>query len=139
MAVLLITTVLTSRQIILLRKSHYIPIVDLITEFRFREFYDEVIYVTDRLRSECDPALGISGLPESARSSLLDVAYYFQAFAWFFELGVLREKHLRVVASRIVLTWEAIQPYVETERKATKGPVLVVLERGYEALTARGA
>jgi len=136
-AALLLTTALTLRQLRLLQNSNYIPVIELIAELRSREFYDDVMYVTNRLRSEHDPSVGISGLPEDARSAVVNVAYYFQAFAWLGELGVLQRKHLRLVANRIVLTWQAIEPYVRAERQAMKGPILVVLERSYEQLIAR--
>lgn len=137
-AALLVTTILTLFQIKLSRHSHYLPIVELISEFRSRELYDDVVYVTTRLRFEHDPSLGISGLPEASRSSLLNVAYYFQSFAWLGELGVLHQKHLQLVAGRIVLIWEAIEPYVQAERAVTQGPVLVALQRSYDNLALRG-
>jgi hypothetical protein len=135
---LFLTTILAIRQIKLLQSANYIPMIGLISEFRSRELYDDLIYVTTRLRSEHDPAVGISGLPEAARSSVVNIAYYYQSFAWLGELNVLRDEHLRIVAHGMVLSWEAIQPFVQAERAAVAGPILTVLERSYKSLVTSG-
>jgi hypothetical protein len=138
-AALMLTTILTLRQLGLLQRSNYIPVVELIVELRSRELYDDLMYVTNRLRAEHDPSLGISGLPDTARSAVVNVAYYFQAFAWLGELGILKAKHLGLVANRIVLTWRVIEPYVKAERQAVKGPpILTVLGKVYERLVDHG-
>jgi hypothetical protein len=38
----------------------------------------------------------------------------------------------------MVLSWEAIQPFAQSERKIVKWPILAVLERSYESLVAGG-
>jgi hypothetical protein len=73
-------------------------------------------------------------LPEEARSSVVNVAYYYQSFAWLGEFGVLRQKHLDTIATGMIRTWEAIEPFVESERTAVNTAVLTVLERSYKSL-----
>jgi hypothetical protein len=133
-ASLVSTTILAIREGSLLRRANYIPMIDLISEFRSKELYEYLVCVTTRLGSEHEPSLGISGLPEKARGSLINVAYYYQSFAWLAEFRVLRREHLLAIATGLILAWEAIRPFVESERKAVNDQILTVLERSYKSI-----
>ena len=72
------------------RGSNLLPVLtDLLGEFRRPEFDDRYRYVGERLGSEHSPKLGISRLPEPARSALLDMAYYFQTTRHWLDLASL--------------------------------------------------
>jgi hypothetical protein len=115
---LCVSAALGLRQVKLAHRANHIPaIIDLLTELRTTKFHDDYYYVVTKLRSDHDPALGISGLPELARSAVLSTAYYYQAFGFLIGLGVLDEvRILPIIGVRLIGTWEAIEPYVTVER-----------------------
>jgi hypothetical protein len=129
-----VSTFLTLRQVALLKSSNLLPIIlELLAEFRNAEFHDRYQYVVRKLKEEYEPKLGISGLPESARCAVLDVAYYFQTFASLEGFGILRERELLSLTlnTRIVEVWECLGPYVFAERARSLGAeslMLTVLE-----------
>lgn len=130
MCALLTSTLLGARQIRVMRDANHVPaIIELLSEFRSREFHDDYQYIITNLRAEHDPELGISGLPESARTAVLNVAYYYQVFAFLIGFEILDEtKVLAVLRIRIINTWGALKPYAMVERKSNPLPVLTMLE-----------
>jgi hypothetical protein len=133
---LVISTTLAVLQVRIMKRGNYVSLVtDHIKEFRSPGFYDDLVYVTTRLKDEHDPSLGVSGLPPEARMAVLNVAYFYQQFAWFIELDVLRrEPAVELIAQRIRLVWEAIAPYLKAERSAIPGPFFELLQRVYNGL-----
>jgi hypothetical protein len=117
------STILTLRQVRLLRGSNRLPIIlDLLAEFRKATFYDRYRYVVDKLPSDHQPDVGISGLPEYARAAVLDVAYFYQTFSLLENLGISRErKALPNLNDRILEVWRAIEPFVVAERQRSLG------------------
>jgi hypothetical protein len=137
---LLVSILLTTRQIRLLRDANHIPaIVNLLSEFKDPELHQDYRYVTQQLRTEHQPQLGLSGLPEPARSSVIRVAYYFNTFAFLVGFGIIDERRLFMtgVGDRIIAVWDAIRPYVEQERKQDGFRVLAMLENLRELADAR--
>jgi hypothetical protein len=125
---LFISSLLTARQLRLLRQTNHVPaIIDLLTEYRRAEFHDRYNYVVTRLRKEHDPELGIFGLPEPAKSAVLDIAYYHQTFAVLFALKILDESALPVLLWRIPKVWDSIEPYVTVERRSSPESVGIML------------
>lgn len=124
------STLLAARQVSLMRRANDIPaVVQLLSEFRSRQFHDDYIYVTTRLRAEHDPQLGITALPDPAKSAVLSVAYYYQNFAFLIGFEILDErKVMAVLRTRIIDTWSAIGPYVLAERTKNPPTFLTMLE-----------
>jgi hypothetical protein len=124
------------------RVVHFPAVADLLAEFRKAEFHDRYDYVVNRLAAEHSPDLGILGLPEPAKSAVLDIAFYFQTFASLRGFGILDEtKHLGNLYMRIVEVWMAIQPFAMAERERSSGAnrhTLAVLQNYAERLAQRG-
>lgn len=139
-AALILTTALTVRQVRLLRQSNYIPlVVDLICQYRSRELYDDLVYVSNKLQIEHDPATALSDLPPEVRSAILNVAYYYQSFAWLIHFDIMRDELSALSRPRIISAWEAVRPYIAAERNRYPGPLLVMLEHTYRDMTDSAA
>src|SRR3954451_19731960 len=126
-----LSTTLSVVQARLLRDANHIPaVVELLSEFRKPQLHEDYQYVTQKLRREHGPQLGISGLPEPAKSAVISVAYYFQTFAFMVGFGIIDERRLFVTAlrGRVLAVWNAIEPYVEAERSQQDLHVLAMLE-----------
>ena len=107
------STFLTVGQLRLLRQTNHLPpIIELLSEFRSSKLHDNFAYVTTRLREEHDPELSIFELPEPARSTVIDTAYYYQTIASLVGFGVLDERIIVVIRTRIIRVWESIEPYL---------------------------
>jgi hypothetical protein len=89
----------------------------LLKQFQTMEFHDHYRYVTTRLKTEHDPKLGVAGLPDDARRAVYDVAYFFQGYGILCLLRILDDQVLPTMQLRSISVWEAIEPYVERERK----------------------
>ena len=128
---LLMSSTLSARQVGLMRDANHIPaVINLLSEFRQVGLHDDYYFVTERLRSEHDPRLGISELPPEVRKSVVNVAFYFQTFAFLVGFGILDERKLFMTALRvrIVNVWRSIEPYVLTERSKHGLDLLAMLE-----------
>jgi hypothetical protein len=91
--------------------------IQLLKQYQTIEFHDRYRYVTTKLKTEHDPKLGISGLPDDARRAVYDIAYFFQGYGMFRLLRILDDQVLPTMQPRILAVWEAIEPYVERERE----------------------
>ena len=128
---LVVSATLAARQVRLLRDANHLPaIVDLFSEFRNVALHNDFYYVTEQLRKEHDPQLGLSGLPEPAKSAAYNVAYYFNTLALMVGFGVFDDRRLFVTAirQRIVSAWGALKPYVLAERSLHGFQALIMLE-----------
>jgi hypothetical protein len=134
-----VSTFLALRHAALLKGSNLLPIaMELLAEFRNAEFHDRYRFVVGKLREECEPDLGIFGLPEPARCAVLDIAYYFQTFAVLEGSGVVHEPEIlrnlnasTVFNVRAIEVWNCIGPYVLVERARSPGAeseMLTILE-----------
>ena len=84
------------------------------------KFHDEQQYVTDQLRREHDPSLGVFGLPVDAKSALVSIAYYYQMFAVLISFEIFDEdRMIELLRIRSISVWVAIEPYVMAERERT--------------------
>lgn len=115
------SSLLAFRQTILQRQANHLPAyLSLLNEFRSREFNDHFRYVCDQLRQDHDPQLGISGLPPEAREAFYDVAYFLQNFVALRKLSIVDGRVLTTMNGRIVLVWDAIEPFVKSEREINR-------------------
>jgi hypothetical protein len=128
-----VSTWLAVRQVLLSKRANHLPAyLELLSEFRSREFNDHYLYVCEKLAAEHDAKLGISGLPDNAREAVYDITYYYQAFVLLALTRIVDEDVvLAFFHWRIVRVWEAIAPYVAREREisqASGDQVLGLLE-----------
>jgi hypothetical protein len=117
-----VSTWLAVRQVFLSKKANHLPAyLDLLSDFRSREFNDHYLYVCEKLAREHKPDLGISGLPDDAREAVYDIAYYYQAFAILIFTRIVDEDVILALFHwRIIRVWESIAPYVTREREVSK-------------------
>ena len=100
------------------KRANFVPAyMKMIDEFRSVEFQDRLLYVTTRLRSDHDPHLGISGLPDEVRRAVFDVGYFYQGVGMLRLQNILDEAIVPTLHVRGTQVWEAIAPYVERERE----------------------
>lgn len=129
---LVISALLASRQLGLLQSANHIPaVIELLTEFRSARFHDNYEKIVTELDRENPAQIGISGLPPDMRAAVLDVAYYFQAFACLIGLGIIDESStMAMLNRRFVQVWDAIAPYAYVERTmpGRDGQFLTILE-----------
>ena len=129
-----LSTVLAIRQEAVQRNSNQLPLInELLGEFRRPEFHDRYKYVVERLPVEHSNELGITNLPDDARTAVLDMAYYFQTHASLAEFGISPDRRLLTnLDQRVLEIWTSIKPYVAVERlnsPGAQGTMLTVLER----------
>lgn len=91
--------------------------IQLLKQYQTMEFHDHYRYVTTKLKTEHDPKLGISGLPDDARRAVYDIAYFFHGYGMFRLLRILDDQVLPTMQPRMVAVWAAIEPFVERERE----------------------
>ncbi|MGD1225653.1 hypothetical protein AB9Q10_45375 [Streptomyces krungchingensis] len=108
-----------ARQVQIARQANYIPaLMDLLAEFRSAELHEQYAYVCRDLNREHAPDGGLRGLPPDAKAAVYNVAYFFQTLAGLYALGVIDETAAIVMArGRIAKVWQAIEPFVEQERR----------------------
>ena len=128
----LMSSTFSARQVDLMRDANHIPaVINLLSEFRQVGLHDDYYYVTEQLKSDYrSPAVGISGLSSKHRKAVLNVAFYFQTFAFLVGFGILDERKLFMTALgvRISKVWRAIEPYVVEERREHGLNLLAMLE-----------
>jgi hypothetical protein len=134
-----ISTLLAVRQVLLSERANHLPAyLNLLSAFRSREFNDHYIYVCEKLRKEHSAESGISGLPDSAREAVYDVAYYYQTLAVLILTRILSEYVILAFFHwRIIRVWEAISPYVIKEREMSEASGATVLKLLEEYATNR--
>jgi hypothetical protein len=112
------TTLLSLRQQKIARQASHIPtFLSLMSEFRHAEFHARFDYIASHLRDEHPTSLGVFGLPDPARMAVLDIAFFLQTAVMFVAYDLLdKDKVIAFLHSRLVVTWAAIEPYVEVER-----------------------
>jgi hypothetical protein len=102
--------------------NHIAVLVDLMNEFRTRQFNQDHDYICERLATEHDPQLGISGLPENAGDAFYSVTYFYQILGVLVVLKILdRDDIITIYQRRLIILWKAVQPYVIRERELKGG------------------
>jgi hypothetical protein len=139
-----VSSILTFRQVRLLRSANHLPvIIDLLGEFRKSEFHQKYRSIIENLRADHDPDHGLSGLPDDARDTVLDIAYYFQTFAILDSHDVLRNRQMYTHLNyRTIEVWTAIEPFMRTQRRSPSGAerwMLLQLETYAEKLKQQSA
>jgi hypothetical protein len=134
----LTTFVLGVRRERLMSGANQIALINFLNVFRDLKFNDGYRYIVEHLRSH-DPSLGITGLPNEVKEQLYNIAYYYQLFAVMVDMGLFKDRELEAAfRPRIVAVWDAIGPYVETERRSPSSETLLSLLENF-AVKARKA
>jgi len=109
---------LAAQQIVLQRRANHLPAyLSLLENFRSVKYHDHYRFVCDRLPTEHDPELGISGLPLDARAAVYDVAYLLQHLAAYRVMGIVDDLVVGTFNGEMVEIWDAIAPFVIRERQ----------------------
>lgn len=116
LAVALLAAVFSYRQVWQAKVANSIPVVlGLLGEFT--ETRRERYFVIQEL-SGYDPAMGVWGLPDDARESVLRVLHYLDHLGLLVAEGLADEKAIAgFVGDAIVDLWLALEPYVQSERE----------------------
>jgi hypothetical protein len=107
-------------------------------DVRDKEYQNDQHYVVSRLgREHPQPGTTVSGLPETARNAVWNVAFLYESIGMMYKLGVMdRRIALGVFHFRIVQVWEAIAPFAQAERSHRDGPFLAFFENLYHEARA---
>jgi hypothetical protein len=121
---LVVSGLLARRQSTMMRHGNELPVlVDLLQEFRSRDFQAAEDYVLNKLATENDPLSGTTELPDAPRMAVNYVASFFTA------LGALA--HYQMVDEEIVVAhfgfrarraWNALEKYIDQERQIRNDP-----------------
>jgi hypothetical protein len=121
---LVVSGLLARQQSTMMRHGNELPVlVDLLQEFRLRDFQAAEHYVLNNLSAENDPSTGTSDMPETPR---LAVNY---VVSFFISLGTLA--YHQMVDEEIVVAqfgfrarraWEALEEYIDQERRIRSDP-----------------
>ncbi|WP_043663330.1 hypothetical protein [Streptomyces xylophagus] len=134
---LLSSTYFAFQQVSSMKRANYLPAyLELLNHFRSATFHQHHWYIVNRLTTEHDPALGISGLPGEAQEAIYDVAFFLHNFVVLRRLDIIDDRYLITLNNRIIRTWEAIGPFVRRERELVPIPHLLQILEDYAAVAA---
>ncbi|MFI5838837.1 hypothetical protein ACIA8K_03865 [Catenuloplanes sp. NPDC051500] len=122
------------RQMIITRKSSNLQATTdvLIAQFGDRTFQADQRYVVTRLREEHDPQLGIDALPEPATAKAWNVGFMYENLGIMLAFGLVDRRIILSIGNyRLRQVWEALAPYIETERRMRGAPFLNFFENAY--------
>ena len=142
---LLVSGVLTARQLAAMRGANQLPlVVDLTQELRSPAFLARERFVTTRLRAEYDPELGQFRLPPEPADHVQAVASLFNSVGMLVAYRVIDEGlAVSLFGYRAKRAWDAMWPFIDGER-ATRGSeympgfehfVAIVRERRSESVS----
>ncbi len=86
-------------------------------EFRDPRFRHDLDFVENHLTKECDPELGISGLPSPAKESVINIASFYNTMATMAAFDLVdRDAVVLMFGRRILRAWKALELFVRHER-----------------------
>lgn len=114
------TMFLTLRQIRLATFANHLPVVlEAFKETRGEAWLDAEDYVLNRLASEHPADGGWHNLPEPARSHVTKIALFYDDLGKVVAHGVINQSLvIGSYGTNIVLLWDALAPYVYSDRHA---------------------
>lgn len=119
LAALVISMLLTLRQLRLANSENHLPVVlDTFKETRVPAWFEAQEYVLNELAKDHKPDCGYRGLPEQARSRATVVGTFYDDLGKLVAHGMI-EQNLVIgsYGTNIVRLWDALAPYVYTERR----------------------
>jgi hypothetical protein len=138
-AALTVSAWLAIRQLRYARHANHLPFAaEMLREFRDPTFIRAQCYIEQELAKDCDPSLGISGLPLEAKEKVTHVASFYQSVAALAVFDIVdREKIVFMLGRRALCSWNFLAPYIQAERSTlSPGATLYSL---FEDLAARAA
>jgi hypothetical protein len=107
------------RQTRVMRQANQMPIfIDMIREFRSREFQQAEHFILHRLRNENSPDKGVLKLPDEARFAVITVQSFFGVLANLVVDGIISEASaVSTLGFRANKIWIELEPFVVGERK----------------------
>jgi hypothetical protein len=114
-----IALLLSVRQIALLRRQNLSPVVlDAFREARTNDWFESFDWIRTELNQKHSPELGVSGLPETARSHVRKVGFFYDNLGVLVAAGVVPEDLvLGFFGPGMKLGWDLIKPYFDVEGK----------------------
>jgi hypothetical protein len=121
---LVVSGLLARRQSTMMRHGNELPVlVDLLQEFRSREFQTAEHYVLNKLATEHDPWSGTTTLPDDPRHAVNYVASFFTSLGTLVSHSMVDED--MVVAQfgfRAHRAWNVLVTYIDRERQLRDDP-----------------
>lgn len=118
LAALVISMLLTRRQLRLASSENHLPVVlDAFKETRSAAWLVAQEYVLTELAEQHKPDRGLRGLPEQARAHASAIGTFYDDLGKLVAHGMI-EQNLIIgsYGTNIVRLWDALAPYVYTER-----------------------
>ncbi|GGS29055.1 DUF4760 domain-containing protein [Actinokineospora fastidiosa] len=117
---LVISLLLTLRQIRLASGKIHLPVIlESFKETRDARWFEAQEYVLTELTKEHEPTCGHRGLPEQARAHVDTIGLFFDDLGKLIAHGMIDQSLvIGGYGLNIVRLWDAISPYVYTERRA---------------------
>jgi hypothetical protein len=116
---LAVSLVFATRQTRIMWQSNQVPLfVDLITEFRSKEFQHAEQYVLHKLGKEHSPDNGLLGLPDPARFAAATVQSFFGTVGQPVMHGIISEAStVSTIGQRGSRVWDELEPFIAEERR----------------------
>jgi hypothetical protein len=107
------------QQIRVMRQTNQMPIfIDMIREFRSKEFQQAEQYVLHRLKYENSPDSGMLKLQDEARLAATTIQSFFGVLADLVMRGIISEEAaISTLGFRASKLWTELEPFIVTERK----------------------
>jgi len=114
-----VSLIFAIRQTRIMWQSNQVPLfVDLIKEFRSREFQNAEQYVMHRLKIENSAEKGVLRLPEEARLAATTVQSFFGTLGQLVINDIISEASaVSTLGLRASKLWTELEPFIESERK----------------------
>jgi hypothetical protein len=116
---LVISILLTLRQLRLASGGNHLPVVlDGFKETRSAAWFEAQEYVLTELAKEHEPDCGHRGLPEQARTHANTIGLFYDDLGKVVAHGMIDQSLvIGSYGTNIVRLWDALAPYVYTERR----------------------
>ncbi len=116
---LVIPMLLTLRQLRLVSGGNHLPVVlDAFKETRSAAWFEAQEYVLTELSTEHAPDHGHRGLPEQARAHANTIGLFYDDLGKLVAHGMIDQSLvIGAYGTNIVRLWDALAPYVYTERR----------------------
>ncbi len=116
---LAVSLIFAMRQTRIMRQSNQVPLfVDLIQEFRSKDFQRAEQYVLCKLRKENSPEKGVLGLQDEARFASTTIQSFFGVLGHLVMDDIISEAStVSTLGYRANRLWTELAPFIAGERK----------------------
>jgi hypothetical protein len=118
-----ISATLTARQLSVMNRANALPVItSFFSEFQRSELLEHLDYVAKELHFEHSPDLGVSRLPEPARSHVSGLASFFEATGALVAWNVIDKRvAISSCGTQCDRAWRLLEPFILGEREARGG------------------